>query len=130
MFLNDEYRRYEMDENKTLLFVYNADSGLFNELKDYGKKIVDKESYQCNLCGVTFGLTGMKKEWKQYLSKLNYQTQFIHRDEFHDRYDRNDRLPAVFLKKNDNLSLLISKEEIDSCDSVDELKKLVNNKIS
>jgi hypothetical protein len=72
-----------MDSNITLLFVYNADSGLFNELKDYGKKIVDKESYQCNLCGVTFGLTGMKREWKHYLSELNYKTHFIHRDEFY-----------------------------------------------
>lgn len=118
-----------MKEKTTLLFVYNADDGIFNELKDFGKKIVKKETYQCKLCGITFGLTGMKREWKQFVKKLDYQTTFIHRDTFYEQYNCKDSLPAIFIKRENELIQLISKDEIDSCNSLDELIYLVNKKI-
>jgi len=39
----------------TKIFVYNADSGPINGLKDYFHKIIKPETYECNLCAVTFG---------------------------------------------------------------------------
>jgi len=117
-------------DTKKLLFVYNADSGIFNELKDFRKKIVDKESYQCNLCGITFGLTGMKKQWKQFLQELNYDTEFLHRDRFYNQFDRTDPLPAIFLKKKSNLKLLISRQEINSCTTLNDLISLISQKIT
>ncbi|WP_232221892.1 hypothetical protein [Methanococcoides burtonii] len=46
----------------TLIFVYNADSGLINEMKDYVHKIVSPSTYECNLCAITYGNTGIKNE--------------------------------------------------------------------
>ena len=56
----------------TLLFVYNADSGLLNSAKDYVHKIISPKTYECNLCAVTFGNFGIKNEWKRFVDSLNY----------------------------------------------------------
>lgn len=37
------------------LFVYNADSGLFNTATDIAHKILLPETYACNLCALTHG---------------------------------------------------------------------------
>ena len=50
--------------NPTLIFVYNADSGLFNTLTDIAHKTFAPETYSCNLCAITFGTFGMRTEWK------------------------------------------------------------------
>ncbi|MFX1532303.1 MAG: hypothetical protein ACFFBC_14395, partial [Promethearchaeota archaeon] len=60
-----------MNEKK-LVFVYNADSGGFiTGLKDTLHKTFRKSTYQCNLCQVTFGAFGMKKEWKNFVNDLD-----------------------------------------------------------
>ena len=38
-----------------LLFVYNADTGLFNTVADAAHKILSPSTYSCNLCKVTYG---------------------------------------------------------------------------
>jgi len=47
----------------TIIFVYNADSGPINGLKDYFYKIIKPETYECNLCAVTFGNFLVKSIW-------------------------------------------------------------------
>ncbi|MCF7977351.1 hypothetical protein U5801_08255 [Lamprobacter modestohalophilus] len=39
-----------------LIFVYNADTGLFNQLADAAHKAFSADTYACNLCRVTYGL--------------------------------------------------------------------------
>ena len=39
--------------SKFLLFVYNADSGFLNAIRDGIEKIADPEGYECRLCGLT-----------------------------------------------------------------------------
>ena len=36
----------------TLVFVYNADSGVFNALADAAHKIFSPRTYACNLCAL------------------------------------------------------------------------------
>ena len=36
-----------------LIFIYNADSGLFNTVTDIAHKIFSPETYSCNLCALT-----------------------------------------------------------------------------
>jgi hypothetical protein len=38
-----------------LLFVYNADSGLFNSIAEAAHKIVSPQTYRCDLCRITYG---------------------------------------------------------------------------
>jgi hypothetical protein len=61
---------------KKVIFVYNADSGIFNSIEDYVHKIVSPSTYGCNLCGLTYGNMGMKNNWKQYISGQKYPVEF------------------------------------------------------
>ena len=114
----------------TLLFVYNADTGLFSVMTDYAHKIISPKTYPCNLCAITYGNMGMNKKWKEYIDNLTIPIEFLHRDEFLKRYDLKDtQLPATFIKKGENIAVLIDHTEINSCTSVEELMDLVTMKI-
>ncbi|TXT58726.1 MAG: hypothetical protein BAJALOKI2v1_310014 [Promethearchaeota archaeon] len=117
-------------KGKSLLFVYNADSGLGNAVKDYFQKAFRPSSYQCNLCAVTFGALGEKRSWKNFTENLKIPTRFLHKDEFIEEFNKpNVEFPCAFLKENDNLTLFISKEEMESVEEVVELKDLVYEKL-
>jgi len=114
----------------TLLFVYNADSGLLNSAKDYVHKIVAPKTYGCNLCAVTFGNFGMKNEWKLFVDSLEYSVEFLHRNEFQQRYSiKNEKFPAVFIKQGDTITKIISHTEINKCKTLEDLIGLVKKKI-
>jgi len=114
----------------TIVFVYNADSGLFNTLSDMAHKAFAPETYSCNLCAITYGTFGMRAEWKQFLESLEYGMEFLHRNELQERYSMADAdLPAVFLKRPDNLEVLITAPEINSCAGKEELKQLILDKL-
>lgn len=104
-----------------LLFVYNADSGLANGLLDMFHKIVSPKTYPCSLCGITYGTTSMRPEWKQFLQLLPVKTRFLHRDEFLAEFPelREYPLPAAFREANNEWQLFLSKPELDSLDLPD-----------
>ena len=119
-----------MDDESTLVFVYNADSGLVSLLKDYVHKAVRPSTYSCNLCAITFDNFGMKNKWKEFIDSLNYKVEFLHRDEFIKRYHPEKfEYPAVFVKKNADLALLISNKEINKLKKFEELISLIKKKI-
>ena len=130
-----------MSEEQKLIFVYNAESGgALAGFKDTLHKTFRKSTYQCNLCAVTFGAVGMKKEWKNYVSDLNvpvefkkkdkFKFEFLHRDEFEEKYMvENAEFPSAYLFNGTALQIFISKEEMNAVKSIDELKTLVDNKI-
>jgi len=124
-----------------LIFVFNADSGgLFNAFKDSLHKTFRKSTYECNLCKVTYGFFGMKKEWKnfvndldvpvEYMKKDNFKFEFLHRDEFEEKYPvENAKFPSAYLERDTNLTLFISQDEMNAVKEIPELKDLVNKKI-
>jgi hypothetical protein len=115
----------------SLVFVYNADSGLFNALSDISHKIFSPASYQCNLCALTHATFGMRKSWKQFLATLDRPFEFLHADELKKQYgESNVSLPAIFVKEDGNLKLLLTASEIDRCRTVDELKQLVRDRVT
>ena len=69
-----------------LLFIYNADSGKLNALFDIGHKIVNPESYSCNLCSLTHGTFAERKEWKRFKESTSLDLVFLHRDEFEKQF--------------------------------------------
>lgn len=113
----------------TLVFVYNADSGLVNTLLDIGHKIVSPQTYSCNLCALTHSTFSMRDEWKQFVAQLDCPMEFLHRDELAGRYGLRDvPLPTIFLKTEIGLRPWIGQEEINHCRSLAELKRLVESK--
>jgi hypothetical protein len=120
-----------MTATPMIIFVYNADSGIFNTLTDIAHKVFAPESYSCNLCAITYGNFAMRTEWKEFLEGLEAGFEFLHRDELAERYGMTEvQLPAIFRKPGDALELWISAEEINACRSIDDLKSLITGKLS
>jgi len=114
-----------------LLFVYALDGGWFNAITHYAHKLISPKTYGCNLCAVTNGPLGAKREWAQFLDGINMTTKFLHRDEFKQSYPTAQQaLPAVFrLSKNGDPELLITSTEINSCKDLPALISLVNERL-
>ena len=103
-----------------LIFVYNADAGLMNTLIDIGHKALSPQTYECNLCGLTFGLFTEHKQWKQFREESDTEMEFLHRDEFEQKYARKFKYPVI-LKNDENLSVAISEAELNEIKTLDEL---------
>jgi hypothetical protein len=115
---------------KKIVFVYNADSGIFDTVSDYFQKMISPSTYSCNLCAVTYGNLGMKGKWKDFIKELPITSEFLHRDEFFEQYDmENVSLPCAFLKTDGDMELFITSEEINGCSSLEELIELVTKKV-
>lgn len=120
-----------MNQTKRLIFVYNADSSLFNQVGDFIHKTISPKTYQCNLCGLTYSGVSMKSDWKEFVNSLPIETEFLHKDEFLRQYpdEINKSFPTVFIWENGSLRELISTLEINRQENLKGLKTLVNDKL-
>ena len=108
---------------KQLLFVYNANSGYLHAFIDAMHKTLSPNTYQCDLCALTYSSTGMKREWRQFIRDLPLQTVFLHRDEFYSQYpDAQQSLPAVFLIDKSKLSLIVTANQLNNMSELSQLK--------
>lgn len=86
--------------DKKLIFVYNADGGALNQIMDAAHKLFAPTTYPCSLCAVTYGAVSMKREWKDYMRNLPFETRFYHRDEFRQEWPMlGCELPAILLQQ-------------------------------
>jgi hypothetical protein len=109
-----------------LVFVYNADSGMFNALADAAHKIFSPQTYQCNLCAITHSAVGMRAEWRRFLDGLGRPLEFLHADELKSRYGVSGvPLPAIFEREGENLRVLVGADAINACRTMDDLKRLI-----
>lgn len=109
-----------------LVFVYNADSGVFNTLADAAHKIFSPRTYACNLCALTYGAVQMRGEWREFLDGLGLPLEFLHADELAARYNLNGvPLPAVFTRGDGRLSVLVGADSINACRTLDDLKRRI-----
>lgn len=114
-----------------LILVYNADEGLFNAVTDTIHKVLSPSTYECSLCRFTYGMVGMRKTWGAYLSNLKAEKEFLHRREFHKKYPNVDaELPAIFTEADDGLRALVSAEEINACENLEELISIVDDRVA
>ncbi len=114
-----------------LIFVYNADSGLFNTLTDIAHKIFSPATYACNLCAITHSNLGMRKSWKEFLETLAVPLDFLHRDELIAQYGRDDiALPAILSENAGELEVAVSAAAINQVNDIEALKQLVMNFLS
>jgi hypothetical protein len=116
---------------KTLLFVYNADNDIFSQIADFAHKIFSPQTYQCQLCALTFGNLAMKSQWKEFLKTVPFPKTFLHREEFLRQFPEGHKiaLPAIFLIDEEQLSLFLTAEEIKSQDTLDDLIVELKDKI-
>ena len=114
-----------------IIFVYNADSRLANSLIDYGKKYVSPSKYDCQLCMVSYGPFGMKKNWKAFVGSLPYPVIFLHKNEFENEHTTSSvTLPAMLIIANGKIDTLIDSKDFEDIHNLDELKTRVNKSLT
>jgi hypothetical protein len=117
---------------RSLVFVYNADSGILPRMKDMssrGGAVPGKDA--CSLLAVTFSPIGMKKEWKRFVHDLGIPVRFMSRDEFSSQFRAlTATFPAAFLQTGNDLTLFISTDEINRCAQLEDLISLVQQRLT
>ncbi len=109
-----------------LVFVYNADSGVFNAMADAAHKVFSPRTYACNLCALTYGAVRMRGRWREFLEGLGRPLEFLHADELGERYGlKNVGLPAVFVRDEGVLKVLADADAVNACRTLGELERLV-----
>ncbi|WP_018691502.1 hypothetical protein [Algicola sagamiensis] len=104
-----------------LIFVYNADSGLLNLLKDAFHKWFSPKTYPCSLCALTWGNFSEEEKWRDFYQSLAIPCQFLHKDEFYEEWEYQGQFPVVFSVTNQQLSVLISPEQLNGYADLDSL---------
>lgn len=121
---------FSMSYGKTLLFIYNADSGILPGLKEYSSKagIAHGRNF-CNLTAITSTPIGMKKDWKRFVQDLNIPARFLNRNEFISEIGAGlITFPAILVQMGKDLLIVASSEEINRCTSLDDLISLVRQR--
>jgi hypothetical protein len=105
-----------MSDQTGLLFVYNADSGLFNTLADIGHKLFSPDTYPCRLCAITYGYLSERAEWRAFVDSLGMPCEFLHRDQFRARFPGvSVPLPAVFRLVDGRPRPCVDRAALDAC---------------
>ncbi len=115
----------------SIVFVYNAGTGLFNLMADTAHKMLSPGTYACSLCAVTHTPVGMRRAWKQFLESLDVPVQFLHRDQWRQEAPGDETpLPAAFLRRGTRFELWITAAEIGAGAALEDLMALVRDKIT
>ncbi len=113
-----------------LIFVYNAKSGVKTMVKDFFHKLISPSTYPCSLCDLTYGFVSERKEWKDFINRMDIDMDFHHIDDFEDKYQQKFIYPVVVgVDNSGELSEIISKEELDAFSSLEHLMKDVEYRI-
>lgn len=120
-----------MEEPGKIVFVYNAQSGAFHALADLTHKLISPQTYACNLCAVTYSPWGMKRRWRRFLTELGAEYEFLHKDEFQQRYGSmaDLPLPAILRESGGQLRPWIDQDALESVSSVEDLENLLRTKL-
>ena len=114
-------------DSKHLVFVYNADSGMFNTLTDIAHKVFSPKTYECNLCAISHSYLSERSEWKEFIQELGVECEFLHRDEFTKKYSSEEKnFPVIFELNDGELKVSLSAEQNNACKSMDDLKTAIN----
>jgi hypothetical protein len=121
----------ENESKPLIVFVYNADGGLFNALSDVAHKIFSPETYACNLCALTHTPFGMRREWREFIERLDARTEFLHADELRSRYGLTGlSLPVILRRRRGaTLEVFADADTINSCRTLDELKRAITGRL-
>ncbi|MCM8535913.1 MAG: hypothetical protein NE334_08255 [Lentisphaeraceae bacterium] len=108
-----------------LIFIYNADSGKLNALGDSLHKFISPSTYKCGLCRLTHGFFKEKKEWSEFLSQLDLDAKFLHRDELVGDLShlKSYEAPVVLYDQGDSVEELINSA---SFQNISEINKLIS----
>ena len=115
-----------------LVCVYNADSGKRNAVMDSLHKILSPSTYECNLCDITYGLFGEKKEWREFRSGFQMEMEFLHRDEFTrayaSKFGSKYTFPIVLGAGSGEFEVVIGTAELNQVQDAAQLMALIEKR--
>ncbi|WP_437371944.1 GTPase [Maribacter litoralis] len=113
---------------KKILFIYNANSDTGSKMLDFAHKIINPATYNCNLCGLTYGSFTENKQWKGFRESLlakGYALEFFHKDEFQKSYKSKFghafTYPIILVETAHDLEVLVSAEKLNAMETVEDL---------
>jgi len=117
--------------DKELIFIYNAKSGLVNEMIDFAHKIVSPGTYDCNLCAMSYGTFTKKKRWSDYINSLPIKSTFTYKDKVSalEKELSNLKFPTIIIRDGVELNEIISRDEINSIKNLNQLISLLNERL-
>lgn len=116
-----------------LIFVYNANSGKLNGLMGSLHKVVNPSTYTCKLCELTYGTFEEKKAWRNFRKSLDFETEFLHKDEFlksyASKFGHKFEFPVILAQAEKGLEVFISKNEFSEIDDLEVLMNTIKERL-
>jgi hypothetical protein len=118
---------------KTLIFVYNSNSGGVMAFRDFSASpAIPSGTDRCTLSTITHSPVGMKKEWKRFLKDLEIPSRCMDRIEFFAEFKTGHSqttFPVVLVQTGSELAVLISTEELNQCRDLNDLILLMKERL-
>jgi len=113
------------NNNRKLTFIYNSDSGFLNGLMDSAHKLISPKTYSCDLCALTYGSFGIKKEWKNFMLENDLEIEFFHKNDMPSEY-KDLELPIIL---DEDKAPFISVQEMGGLVSLQDFIELFKKKL-
>ena len=95
--------------------------------------MVKPETYNCNLCALTYGVLGEKRIWKKFRQKADFEMEFYHTEEFQNQFKSKFlpkyTFPIILGVTQNEMEILITTQELDSLNSAEELIDLIRERV-
>ena len=116
-----------MKNFKAIYLIYNADGGIFNEVKYWIDKNILKRETACELCDISHGKIFMRSDWSKFIKELkkDYKVEVLHRNELPKRIlDKGYDFPCVIGETKDDLIEIIDNITLSNFGKAEGLKEL------
>lgn len=102
-----------------IVMIYNAESGWMNKFTDWSHKMFSPSSYECDLCSLSHGNFGMKKNWEEKQKSLPFPVSYYYKDSFVKEFPdfKPQQFPLVLLQKNKKFEELLNSEKLSKIDT-------------
>jgi len=117
----------------SLVFVWNANAGMLNAVRDSLHKWISPETYSCRLCELTHGFSSAKKAWKNFLEDFERPAFFYYRDTLQDsgiRLSFTSTYPLVLELHMGQWRALLTAADFEEITTLEELIDTLKTKIS
>jgi len=102
---------------------------------DSAHKWIRPETYECDLCSLTFGVFKEKESWVRFRESVKTPLEFLHKDEFLKAYKSKwlpeYEFPIVLAVTEDGLEVVISKSAFMDIKSpeilIEQLHKIIDS---
>ena len=101
-----------MIQLKKIYFIYDADGGLWNEIKYWINKNLLNKTSACELCDISHSKFFVRFEWLSFIKELknHYKVKVLHRNELPQNIqDKNYQFPCMLGETENGLIKILGK---------------------